>query len=155
MAESKKPQSLARPEQEVVKNPLSLMRRMFEDMDDLFGYGRGARLQPMWNPDIEVIQREGSLVVRADLPGLAKEDVKVNVSGDELVIEGERRHEEQKEEGGIYHSERTYGSFLRRIPLPRGVDVGSCDANFENGVLEVKLSLPKQEKRQIDVKTKH
>lgn len=146
---------------ENVRSPFSLMRRMMEDMDrmfDDFAMGRGLGdfggmgSMSTWNPQIEVFQKNDKLVVRADLPGLKKEDVRVHFTGDELVIEGERKHEDEKEENGVYHSERSYGSFERRIPLPRGVDMSTCDASFENGVLEVNLALPKEQRRQIPVK---
>lgn len=63
----------------------------------------------VWNPDVEVEIRDGKLVVRADLPGLAKENVKVDVTNDVLTIEGERKHDEEKKEKGYYRSERSYG----------------------------------------------
>ncbi|HEY8080390.1 MAG TPA: Hsp20/alpha crystallin family protein [Labilithrix sp.] len=173
MAESKGPvvrgqqqtQSIQPQQQQqgqVIRSPFSLMRRMMEDMDRLFDEVAGGRssfdvgdygaMTQLFNPQIEVLQRDGNLVVRADLPGLSKEDVRVHAMGDELVIEGERKSEEKKNEGGVYHSERSYGSFERRIPLPRGVDVSKCDASFENGVLEIELPLPQESKRAIEIK---
>jgi HSP20 family protein len=143
---------------ELIRSPFAMMRRMMEDMDrmfDDFTLGRlGSMSMPrsMFSPDIEVLEQGGNLLVRADLPGLSKDDVRVEVTGDELVVAGERKHEEEKTEGGVYHSERSYGSFERRIPLPRGVDASRCDASFESGVLEIKLPLPKEQKRAIDIK---
>jgi HSP20 family protein len=156
MAEKK--QSLARPQQsQAIRSPFALMSRMMEDMDRLFdeftsGGGR-AEIGGLWNPEIEVFQRDKNLVVRADLPGLSQDDVHVRVEGDELVIEGERKVEEEKEENGVFHSERSYGRFERHIPVPRGVDVSTCNAKFENGVLEINLMLPKESTREIPVST--
>lgn len=144
-------------------SPFSFMRRMMEDMDRMFeglGLARmgGAlpELEQMraqaWAPEIEVFQREGNLVVRADLPGMTEDDVEVNIDDEGLELSGERRHEEEHEEGGVYHSERSYGSFRRRIPLPAGVDPSTCDASFENGVLEVKLRMPERGGRKIQVR---
>jgi HSP20 family protein len=149
-----------------VLSPFALMRRMMEDMDRMFAdFGAGGSLMPRstergfgglsrsFNPEVEVFQREGKLVVRADLPGMRQDDVHVSLDEDGLVLKGERRHEEEREEGGIFHSERSYGSFQRRIPLPRGVDPSTCDASFDDGVLEVSLNLPEQGSKRIEVRS--
>ena len=154
-------------------HPFDLMRRMSEDMDRLFeqfGFGRsGFGLAPsagsllgsnmadrssrfagtdsLWAPQVEVGQRGDRLVVRADLPGIDKDDVHVEVDNDVLTISGERRSEQQDDRDGIFRSERTYGSFYRAIPLPDGVNADQCDAKFNDGVLEISLPLPKQEER--------
>ncbi len=131
--------------------PFSMMRRMMEDMDRLFG-GEEAGPLEAWNPAVEVFQKAGKLVVRADLPGMAREDIRVHVDDGGLVVEGERKSEREEDREGYYHSERSYGSFRRRIPLPRGIDAQSCDARFDNGVLEVSLDLPKETKKQVEVR---
>jgi HSP20 family protein len=147
------------------RTPFSFVRRMMEDMDRLFddfaGRSEEGFLQPFgaltqvvaWNPQIEVVEKNGNLLVRADLPGLRADDVDVELADDALVIQGERKNERESSEGGVYHTERVYGSFVRRIPLPRGVDASSCDAKFENGVLEVTLKMPKSAKRSIEVRS--
>jgi len=151
-------------------SPFGMMRRMMEDMDRLFDeltFGRGshpAALAPFgggrllgesgFMPAIEVFERDGKLVVRADLPGIKKDEVRVNVDENGLVIEGERQRESEEEREGYFHSERSYGSFQRRIALPRGVDLSTCDATFDDGVLEVKLALPKESgRRSIEVRS--
>jgi HSP20 family protein len=98
-------------------------------------------------PDIDVFEREGKLVVRADLPGLSKDDVRVEVDEGALVMQGERRQEREVEGSGTYRSERFYGSFRRVIPLPEGIDPDTAEAHFENGVLEVSFRLPQQKAR--------
>ena len=145
-------------------SPFSFVRRMMEDMDRMFeGFGGGMlpsdlfeesplELGQMSWPQIEMMERDGNLIVRADLPGLDKKDIRVNLEDDSIVIEGERRAEHEDKREGYFHSERSYGSFQRRIPLPRGVDVSSCDAHFENGVLEVKLKLPKSTGRSVEIR---
>ena len=101
-----------------------------------------------WAPQTEVFERNGQLVVRADLPGLKKEDVHIDVEDDVLVIRGERKSEHEENRAGVYHSERSYGSFYRELALPEGVNPDQVKANFQNGVLEVTLPAPqKQEKR--------
>lgn len=146
--------------------PFDMLRRLDEDMDRLFqqfwgGRGlmrRGAGEAPsMWAPQVEVCERDGKLHVYADLPGLRREDVKVSMEGDQLVLEGERRsqHEEGQPGSGFFHSERSYGTFYRSIPLPEGVDPQTADASFRDGVLDVSFDAPRtmrQQRRPIDVR---
>jgi HSP20 family protein len=148
-------------------SPLDVFRRLDEDMDRLFHQvwgsgrnlmrGRGAESQSMWMPHVEVFEQQGKLHVFADLPGMNKEDVKLSLEGDQLIIQGERRssHEEGQQGSGIYHSERTYGTFYRTIPLPEGVDPQTVDANFKDGVLDVCFEAPRtsqQQARQIEIR---
>jgi HSP20 family protein len=147
-------------------SPFSFMRRFSEEMDRLFedfGFGRGWLApsfgrelfpagfgdlgQSLWSPQVEVFEREGRLVVRADLPGLTKDDVKVEVADDALTISGERRSEHEEKREGFYRSERSYGSFRRRIPLPEGVNADEADATFRNGVLEITMQAPQRQQR--------
>jgi HSP20 family molecular chaperone IbpA len=93
-------------------------------------------------PSIEVFEREGQFVVRTDLPGLTAEELTIEIEDFTLVIKGERRYEEEGQEGRFYFSERRYGRFSRSIPLPEGVDVDSARAEFRNGVLEVAMNAP-------------
>jgi HSP20 family protein len=108
---------------------------------------RIAAREGFWVPQIDVFEREGKLVVRADLPGLGKQDVRAEIRDDALVLEGERRRELEEERGGRYRTERTYGSFRRAIPLPEGADAEHAEARFENGVLEVTIPLPQERSR--------
>jgi HSP20 family protein len=136
-------------------NPFSLMRRFSEEMDRLFGdlnfggglasgfgreFGRLADLEgSMWLPQVESFEREGKLIVRADLPGLSKDDINVDITDDAIKIRGERRQEKEEDEEGYYRSERSYGSFYREIPLPSGVNRDEAKASFNNGVLEITM----------------
>jgi HSP20 family molecular chaperone IbpA len=99
----------------------------------------------MWNPQLETFQRGDELVIRADLPGLKKEDVNVEVTDDAIVISGERRDESVEDREGFYHSERSYGSFYRSIPLPEGTIGDNAKANFKDGVLEITMPAPPRE----------
>ena len=137
--------------------PFSFVQRMMADMDRLFGGGSSFFDDDLvfgggGFPQVEVFQKNGTLVVRADLPGIDRNDVRVHLDEDAIVIEGERKSEQEDRGEGWYHSERSYGSFQRRIPLPRGVDRDSCDAVFENGVLEVKLKLPEERKQTVQIR---
>lgn len=140
------------------RRPFALMRRFAEEMDRLFDdfrlgassliprlefpFERRDLVEAAWMPPVEVIERGGKLVVRADLPGLSKDDVKVEVREDALCISGERRQEREEARKGFYRSERSYGSFYREVTLPEGIDVEQTKAIFRNGVLEVTLPAP-------------
>jgi HSP20 family protein len=93
-------------------------------------------------PDVEILQRDNTLVIRADLPGLTKDDVKVDVTEDAVTIQGERKREHEEEKGGVYRSERSYGAFFRRIPVPEGTMTDQAKATFKDGVLEVTMPAP-------------
>lgn len=110
--------------------------------------GTGYGTTSLWYPQIEVSARGGNLVVCADLPGIRKEDVHLEIHDDYLVLEGERRQESEENQGGVYRSERSYGRFYRTIPLPDGTNAEQAKANFKDGVLEVTIPLPTQEQRQ-------
>ena len=152
--------------------PFSLLNRFADEMGRLFGdFGPGRSLlspfagrgfgpagfgdlsSAVWSPQIEVLEREGHLIVRADLPGLSKDDVKIHITDDQLIIEGERRQEREENEGGFYRSERSYGSFYRSIPLPEGVSDEDVKASFRDGVLEITMPVSKREQRhrQIEI----
>jgi len=144
-------------------NPFTLMRRMAEDMDRLFqdfGFANavpsissaaGARdpwlharsIAQGWAPQIETLRRGDRLIIRADLPGLKRDDVKVEVDGDVLSISGERRNEREDNRDDYYRSERSYGRFYRAIPLPEGANADDINASFRDGVLEVSLPAPR------------
>lgn len=139
-------------------NPFSFMRRMSEEMDRAFGrfFGQSAGGGlATWYPPVEVVERDGNLQVHAELPGLKPEDVKVEVTDDALVIQGERKSEHEEKKSGVYRSERHYGQFYRAIPLPQGANPDKAKAQFNNGVLEVTLPIPESasNRRQIPIET--
>jgi len=131
--------------------PFGLMRRLSEDMDLLFGQllgGSAAVGAPLsgpeiqWIPALEVEERDGKLVVQADLPGLDAEDVTVEVDDGLLTISGERRAERVIAGDGTRRTERRYGRFSRSIALPEGALSDEIRAAFRNGVLEITIPLP-------------
>src|SRR6266516_3544957 len=150
-------------------SPFSLMRRFSEEMDRLFGdfgfggsfasgfgreFGRFADLEgSMWLPQFEAFERDGKLIVRADLPGLTKDDINVDITDDAIKIRGERRQAKEENEEGYYRSERSYGSFYREIPLPSGVNREEANATFRDGVLEITMPAPARQpsSRRIEI----
>ena len=139
-------------------NPFSLMRRISEEMDRAFTgsvEGRGQGRGGMWSPAIEVSERDNKYVVSAELPGLNKDDVKVEVTEDAIMLHGERRMEHEENRGGIHRTERRYGEFHRTIPLPDGADSAQAKAQFRDGLLEITVPISEQrsKSRQIPIET--
>jgi len=132
-------------------NPFGLMRQFTDDMNRMFGLEAN---EMAWIPAIEVKEKEGKLVVTADLPGLNKEDVKVSVTDTALTVEGERKEQKEDRREGYYHSERRYGKFLRSISLPQGAKTDSTTAQFKDGVLEITVPVPeaKETGKQVPIK---
>jgi len=140
-------------------NPFELMRRFTEEMDRAFGdFGltRGGGGQTaMWVPNVEVFERDNHLIVRAELPGVNNEDVRVELTDAGLVIQGERKSEHEERREGVYLSERSYGEFYRLIPLPEDAQADQAQARFNNGVLEISIPLAEsqQRRRSIPIET--
>lgn len=135
-------------------NPISLMRRFTEEMDRLFGStGTSHGEMELWAPAIEVSERDGRLVVSADLPGLRKEDVKVEIARDTLILQGERKQAHEEKHDGYSQSERSYGRFYRAIALPEGANIDKASAEMANGTLEISIPVPetRTSRRQIPV----
>jgi HSP20 family protein len=129
--------------------PRAFVRSMLRDFDRLFEGGwepfaaRGPVFEEFeWAPTLEVVEKEGKLFARFELPGLKKEEIAVTVNEEGLTVTGERRREEEKKNHNWYKTERVYGKFVRTIPLPVGVNTAEIKATFENGVLELVVPLP-------------
>jgi HSP20 family protein len=140
---------------------LRLMRQMTRDIERLFGdFGMRTPVfdrfttEMNWIPELEVFERDGRFIVRADLPGLKKDDVKINIQDNLLILEGERKVEDEVKKDGFHRTERTYGSFFRSLPLPEGVELDKIQATFKDGVLEVAMPMqqPKKAMKNVEVK---
>ncbi len=139
--------------QTAVAHPFRILERFADEMDrmfDEFGFGTRSRSGALadtltWTPRIDVTQQNNELVIRADLPGTSKDDVKVDITDDAITIQGERRREHEEERGGVYRSERSYGSFYRTIQLPEGAIADQAKASFKDGVLEIKMPAPPEQ----------
>jgi len=136
-------------------SPFRLMKRLTEDMDRAFAtFTRPAEVE-LWAPALEVKHKDGNFIVTAELPGLTKEEVKVGVMDNALVIEGERKREKEEKGEEYYRCERYYGEFYRTIPLPKGAKTDEIKAELTNGVLEVVIPVPetKPATKQIPINT--
>lgn len=154
-------------------SPFEWMDRMTDEVDRAFNrmfrdvglsrrpgisspgfFGRPGR-EGVWAPRVEAFQNGDRFTVRAELPGLKKDDVQVELTDEVLTIRGERRDEHEEEREGYYRTEREYGQFYRTIPLPEGVIGESAQASFRNGVLEITMQAAPSEAnrgRRLEIK---
>jgi HSP20 family protein len=103
-------------------------------------------------PRVDVIEREDEVLVRAEVPGVEKKDLEIELTGQVLTLKGERKHEQTEEKGTFYRSEIARGSFVRSLRLPENVDLEQAKADFKDGVLEIHLpKTEKTERRRIEV----
>lgn len=140
----------------------SLIRRhpLFDDLTafwprELFSRLREGGSMAEWSPRCDVTEGDDAIVVHAELPGVAAEDMEVSVADSRLIVRGEKRQEKKEEEGGRSYSERFFGSFERTIAIPAGVDQSKIEAKLKDGVLEVHVPLPearKPEAKKIEIK---
>lgn len=128
------------------------MERLFEHLlsDPFRELGGGAGL---WAPDVEVKNREHEVEVRAELPGLEPGDIQISVQGNLLSLSGEKKEEREEKSGDTAFSEITYGAFQRIVELPEGVDPEQVDAQYDKGVLRIRIPKKAESKpRRIAVK---
>jgi HSP20 family protein len=125
------------------------MNRLFSAFFDTpgVGPGNGGRAQmTRWLPATDLIETDDQFVLRADLPGLSEDDVKVELEDNVLTISGERKSEHEERKEGYHRIERASGVFSRSLTLPEGIDPESIQARFEGGVLEVRIPKPEERK---------
>ncbi len=127
--------------------PLSAMRHMTEEMDQWLHGNGGEGLTKDWAPTVDVHRCNGSLVVSAELPGLKREEVKVEMTDDAITIEGERKREHKEDHEGYHRYERSYGRFYRVIPLPEGAKADQAKAELKDGLLKVTVPVAASDKK--------
>jgi len=148
------------------RRPFMTLPRWERDMERMIEEFFGRRMRPWWpekwfrnegmeptTPAVDFYEEKDEIVVKAELPGLDKNNIEVNLTNHTLTIKGEKRKEEEVKEKNYYRSERSYGSFVRTLELPTDVHADRVKATFKDGVLEVRL--PKTEeakKKEIKVK---
>lgn len=143
------------------EEPFSMMRRMSEEMDRMVerfigrtpGFSAAGGLS-QWTPAVEVSQQGNEMIINADLPGMSREDVKVEVRGDKLIIEGQRQESEQSSDPLLRRSERRFGRFYRMVALPQGAVTDAAQATMSRGVLQVRMPVADMQSsgRIIDVR---
>ena len=143
------------------RDPFNLLRQMTSEFDRMFETSawpsfrwpvfrtRPAAEGATWFPEIDVFEKDNRLITKIDLPGMKKEDVKVEVTDGHLAISGERKTEAEEKKEDFYRCEREYGSFYRAVPLPEGVKLEDVKATFSDGVLEVSVPLPAKPEAKI------
>ncbi len=145
--------------------PFMGLSRWDREIDRMMDNFFARRMRPWWPerwlgargeeiaPLLDLYEEKDDIVVKAELPGMDKDQIEIEISNSELILKGEKRKEEKVEEEGYYQCERSYGTFRRTVELPMDVQADKIKASFKNGVLEVRL--PKTEKakaREIKIK---
>jgi HSP20 family protein len=121
------------------------VNRLFDTVFDAPRGGNGGGLR-RWMPPMDLLETDEHFVLRADLPGLKEDDVRIEVEDSTLTVSGERRSEHEANGEGYHRVERSFGSFSRSLTLPKGVDPEGVSARFERGVLEVRIPKPEERK---------
>jgi HSP20 family protein len=148
------------------RRPFSDLPRWEREMDRMMEDFFGRRFLPRWPdrwfrteglevnaPAVDVFEEKDDIVVKAEIPGMDKDNIEVNLTDHMLTIRGEKKKEEEVKEKNYYRSERSYGSFVRTLDLPKEVQADKVKAAFKNGVLEVRMPKTEQAKaREIKVK---
>jgi len=134
--------------------PLSDFAELRHRLDQAFrDLSEGA--QRGWTPSVDLVRQEDALVLRADIPGIEPDEVKIEIEDDVLTVSGEHREEKEEKQEQYVRRERRYGSFSRSMVLPKGVKADDIDASTGHGVLEVKIPLPQaEEKKKVEIKPK-
>ncbi len=135
-------------------SPFDEMRRTMDRMFDEFFRSTPLEAATTWAPSVDLYEDGNDLVLKAEIPGVSKDDLDVTIEDGVLRISGETKREEKTEDKGYYCQERYYGSFHRQLPLPVAVKEDQAKATFKNGVLEVRLPKAEEEKpkgRKIEI----
>jgi len=133
------------------RRPFDVSRYVAQEMDRLFNeFGvrthwpfvpLADRDEGIWMPELEVEEKDGIFRVRVDLPGMKKEDVKVDLAEGLLTVKGERTRETERKEKDYFRSERSYGRFVRTVTLPEGAKLDTAKATFADGVLDITMTI--------------
>jgi HSP20 family protein len=125
----------------------SLQSEVNRVFDAFFGNGAGNGTRARrWVPPMDLVETESHLVLRADLPGMSRDDVAIEIKDGVLTVAGERRALDEDKSQGYYRVERAFGRFSRSLTIPDGIDVDAVDAEFSDGVLEVRIPKPEERK---------
>ncbi len=139
------------------KNILSLQERMNRMFDEAvhMGHAGEALGQSTWSPPVDIYETEDDIVISAEVPGMDKEDVDIQVRDNTLILKGERKLEKPEKEEGYHRVERVYGAFSRTFMLPSTVDQDKISATYDRGVLHIKMpKAVKAKPQQIKIEIK-
>lgn len=120
------------------------INRLFDETFERFPVARSEALERTWSPAVDIYEDKENVIVKAELPGVNKDDVSIEVRDGVLTLTGERKHEQETKKENFHRIERTYGKFSRSFALPESVKVDRVKANYKDGVLEI--IMPKEEK---------
>ena len=123
----------------------SEMNRLFNTVFDTPSNGSGNVLR-RWMPAMDLVENDDHYVLKADLPGLTQDDIKIEFEDRTLTVSGERKAEHEDSNEGFHRVERSFGSFSRSLTLPQGIDPEAVTAGFDRGVLEIRIPKPEQRK---------
>lgn len=127
--------------------PIANFRTMLDDFFNEPFFTTTSEAGKAYWPRMDIVEDKERFLVRADLPGINKEDINVSIEGDMLTISGEKKEESKKLEDAYNHIERAFGSFSRTFTLPANIDRDKVEANYKNGVLELSLLKTGEEKK--------
>jgi HSP20 family protein len=128
------------------------MNRLFNTVFDAPVPGNGGTAMRRWVPSMDLVETEEHFVLRADLPGMSEDDIRIEFEDGTLTVSGERKAEHEEGKEGYYRVERAFGAFSRSLTLPKGIDAEAVSANFDRGVLEVRVPKPEERKpRRIEI----
>jgi HSP20 family protein len=142
------------------RRPFEGITRFMDDVDTLFDFDRwfdfGVRrpsMEGIWKPAVDIEEKNGKYLLTADLPGVKKEDIHVELHDGYLTLKGERKEQHEEKKKSSYRTERIYGSFERSFRVPEGVTEKDIKAKYHDGVLELSIPAPKvADKKAIEVK---
>jgi HSP20 family protein len=127
------------------------MNRLFNTVFDTPAPANGGTLR-RWMPAMDLVEADDHFVLRADLPGMSEDDIRIELEDGTLTVSGERKAEHESNGEGYHRVERAFGSFSRSLTLPKGIDAEAVTASFDRGVLEVRIPKPEQRKpRRIEI----
>jgi len=120
--------------------------RMFDDPFFRIGRLDNDADMGMWNPTVDLYEKDNNFVIKAELPGVDKKDITIDLKDRVLTLSGERSYDNEVKEENYYRRERSYGKFQRAFTLPADVDSDKIKAEFKDGVLQVEVPKPEEQK---------
>ncbi len=138
----------------VRRSEVPAVSRLFDEFFNDFPFTSSlADGRENWIPSVDILEKEGNIVLRAELPGMNEKEIELKVEGDMLILKGERKMESEDNKSTYHRIERSYGSFTRSFRLPDTVDSEKINADYKNGVLTITISKkPEVKPREIPVK---